>query len=332
MDQKITMIIAIAAVGCLCFAGGYFISGGGSNEDNTPVMVSGSTTVQPLMNAWASEYEKVSNAAIYVSGGGSGTGRDNTNTKISNIGMASSVTSSTSYPNLIQHTVAFDAVVIVASSNVTLAGVSINDLKNLFLQTPGVAADNPTLPTNLTPVVREFGSGTRETFVTSLGGVTDTATSNPMKTGAVERTSAGAVLREVNENQNRIGFVNMNSLIHIAGGTDIQFPNVKSLPVGKAGVTPTTTPSGYVAASALTVQEWMSYAPSATDKTGYPMSRALFVLTLADGTGLNAASISFIQWMYSAEAQKIVDDEGFVHLDDTTLKAEWEKVLRWPAV
>ena len=330
MDQKITMIIAIAAVGCLCFAGGYFI-GGGSNEDNSPVMVSGSTTVQPLMNAWASEYEKVSNAAIYVSGGGSGTGRENTNTKISNIGMASSVTSSTSFPNLTQHTIAFDAVVIVASSNVTLAGVSINDLKNLFLQTPGVAADNTALPTNLTPVVREFGSGTRETFVTSLGGVTDTATSNPFKAGALERTSAGAVLREVNENQNRIGFVNMNSLIHIAGGTDVLYPNVKSLPVGKAGVTP-ATPTGYIAPSATTVQEWMSYAPSATDKTGYPMSRALFVLTLADGSGLNQTSIAFLQWMYSAEAQKIVDDEGFVHLDDTTLKAEWEKVLRWPAI
>ena len=321
------MIIAVAVVGCLCFAGGYFI-GGGDGEDTTPVMVSGSTTVQPLMNAWASEYEKISDAAIYVSGGGSGTGRTNANTKLSDIGMASSATSSASFPNLVQHTIAFDAVVIVANfgSGAAITSLTINDLKVLFLEAPGVTADTAALPT-LTPIYREYGSGTRETFVTSLGGLTDNDPSNtrgPFKLTGLERTSAGAMLRYINDTPNTIGFVNMNSLSEISGGTNVIYPNVKSLAVGVAG----SAPANHIVPSAVSVQAWMN----GDTATGYPMSRALFVLTLADGSGLSPTAIGFLQWMYSAEAQQIVDDEGFVHLDPVTLKAQWEKVLRWPAI
>jgi len=303
-----TMIIAVAAVGCLCFAGGYFVGNSGDSADNTPIFVSGSTTVQPLMGAWASAYEQNNDVAIYVSGGGSGGGRTATSNGTVNIGMASSPTS---VAGITQHTICFDAVVIVASSNVSLSNLTINDLKALYMLAGAPAPDTPgLLSMGLEPVVREFGSGTRESVVTAFGLPSESATSRQI--GGTERTSTASMLSYINSGNDRIGFVNMNSLAEISGGTNVIYPNVNSMTVNS------------IEATAENVQEYMTSGGA----SGYPMSRALFILTKDDGSKMDPATKAFLRWMYSAEAQAIADREGFVHLDPETLKVEAAKILQ----
>jgi len=84
-----TMIIAVAVVGCLCFAGGYMLGNSGDNEDREVIVAAGSTTVQPLMGLFKEEYEKDHMVNIHFMRGGSSVRIANALNGTAIIGMAS---------------------------------------------------------------------------------------------------------------------------------------------------------------------------------------------------------------------------------------------------
>jgi phosphate transport system substrate-binding protein len=308
LNATTTMIIAVLAVGIIGFGGGYLVgSSGDSGGDNTNIMISGSTTVQPLMNKWQEAYEPDHPATLYVSGGGSGAGRDNTRDGKSDIGMASSSTNLTTYNTLAQYMVAYDGVVVVVSSNVSVTDLSKSDLKDIYT-TAGSTWSTYTGGTNtnsITVLGREEGSGTKDTF-DSLTGIGATA----YKSASLEYNSAGGMLAFIQSHDNCIGYVNMSSLPEIAGGSHVLFPNVKAIDVD--GVSPTSD----------NVKKFCD--PSYTSGTAYPLSRSLYMLTKTNG--LTGEVKAFIQWMYSDTAQQIAEENGFVGLTANQLVTEWAKV------
>ena len=305
------MALAVAVTAVVCIGGSYavFGSNGGDDSSNTTLMISGSTTVQPLMDAWQAEYEKDHAVTMYVSGGGSATGRTNAKNGTSDIGMASS---STSDPELVQYLIAYDGVVVAVSSNITLSNLTTAELKDIFTLKGAnertwadYAGSGSTAA--ITTVVREDGSGTRDSFNSGIVIGSDTYKGG---TNQQEMNSAGGVLNYIQSHNNCIGYVNMNSLAEIIGGSNVLFDKVKKINVN--GIEPT----------ADNVKK--ARDPGYSAGTAYPLSRSLFVLTKTGG--LTGEVKAFIQWMYTSEAQHIAEENGFVGLTDKHLGEGWVSV------
>ena len=287
------MIVAVVIAAIVGFGAGWVLSPDGDGGRDTRIMISGSTTLEPLMDEWQKEYEKDHAVAMYISGGGSGTGRNNASSGISDIGMASSATSSSSYPTLKEYRVAYDGVVVVVSKNITLDSLTTAQLKEIFesgsTKTWGDYEGSGS-SANIEILVREDGSGTRDSFNGGVG------ISGAYRSGALEFNAAGGILNHVNQNSNCIGYVNMNSLDMIGAGK--QFSDVKAIKVNG------------VAANADNVKR--SQDPDYTAGTAYPLSRSLFVL-VKDGN-MTGEIYNLVKWMYGSEAQNIANSSGFVGL------------------
>ncbi|MCL1905044.1 MAG: substrate-binding domain-containing protein [Methanomassiliicoccaceae archaeon] len=300
MNQTTTIIIAVAIAAIVGFGAGWVLSPDGDGGRDTRIMISGSTTVQPLMDAWQVEYEKDHSVAMYISGGGSGAGRNNARDGISDIGMASSSTNLTTYNTLKEYRVAYDGVVVVVSNNISLDNLTTAQLKEIFEAGSEKTWADYGGNGDITILVREDGSGTRDSF---NGGVGITGA---YKAGAQEMNAAGGILNYINTNSNCIGYVNMNSLDDIAGGTaPLLFPNVKAIKV-----------NGVVAnADNVKKSQDSDYATG----TAYPLSRSLFVL-VKDGN-LTGETYNLVKWMYGSEAQNIAGQSGFVGLTQKHIDA-----------
>ena len=301
------MFLAITLTAVVCIGGSYALFSG---DNNTRISVSGSTSLQPLMDAWQIEYEEDHAVILYISGGGSAAGRTNTLNGISDIGMASSPTASA---GLEQHLVAYDGVVVVVSSNITLSNLATTDIKDIFTldganEKTWANYTGSGSAAAITTVVREAGSGTRDSFNAGI----NMSGSDTYKGGTnyQEMGSSGGVLNFIQLHDDCIGYVNMNSLAEIIGGSNVLFDKVKAISVD--GVQPT--------ADNVKKQCDSGYAAG----TAYPLSRSLFVLTKTGG--LTGEVKAFIQWMYSDDAQRIAEENGFVGLTDNHLTAEWSRV------
>ena len=317
MNQTMTMIIAVAIVGGLCFAGGYFLAGGsgGDSERDTRIYVAGSTTVQPLMDAWQVAYEKDNRVAFYVSGGGSDNGPDTLLNGTSNLGMRSSALSSytTNTANIAKHgadklsklkeyVIAYDAVVIVLNADVTgVTNLTVQQLKDIFngTYTNWSQVGGNSLAIKL--VVRETGSGTRDSFDKMV--MTGTTGSNTVLGSALPQSTTGAVMTTVKSTSGAIGYVNMDMIPSIeASGSGLKYVTI-------GGVKPTDA----------TVQNQINGA--AGDK--YTLSRKLYVVTYDQPM---AEVVDFLKWMYTDAAQKVVKDMGFVPLPSDIRTAELAKI------
>jgi phosphate transport system substrate-binding protein len=285
------MIIAVAVVGCLCFAGGYMLGNSGDDEDREVIVTAGSTTIQPLMGLLKEEYEKDHKVDIRISGGGSSAGISTSQNGTADIGMVSRVLTtaekegSATVPALKEHQIAMDAVVIIVNVNVYNGGVT--NITQAQLQSIYASAGTATSWTDIfpgytgssafAPIDREGGSGTRDTFDSIVLGSSSAA----HKTGIPVQSSAGGMMMQVNSTPGSIGYVGMDMLDHLE-------PNVRVLTVG--GVTPTDA----------TVQ----------DKS-YTLNRYLVLCTNGDPTG---AVKDFIDWIRSPAGQNVVKEGGFVKL------------------
>jgi len=309
------LILAVAVTAMVCVGGSYMVFGGNDSGD-TRISVSGSTTVQPLMDAWQIEYEKEHRVALYVSGGGSDAGPTNMINGIADLGMRSSGLSSyagstpAERAKLKEFVIAYDAVVIMINADVTgVTSLTPGQLKSIF--NGSVTNWNQVGGNNLAVkiVVREPGSGTRDTFdkMVMIDGVTgsvagEAGNSKTIAASASIQSTTGAVMTAVKGTSGAIGYVNMDMIPEINADAKLKSVNVN-------GVAPTDT----------TVQNKIN--DSAGSK--YELSRKLYIVTYDKPS---ADVIHFIEWMYTKEAQKIVKAKGFVPLPSSVISAELVKI------
>ena len=245
------------------------------------VTVAGSTTVMPLVEASAEEFNRIqSDVRVSVTGGGSGVGIKNVAEGLAEIAMASREVKPEEIAaygdGFREYLVAYDAIAVVISQPIYEAGVTELTQQQVAAIYSGEVANwmdvgGPDQPIYV--AAREVGSGTRDTF-------------NEMVMGSVEAETPGVttyhgsnaeVKTAVTSSDKAIGYVGMN----------------------------------YVAGGALRAVAYDGVMPSAEMiKDGsYPLSRALNLYTFGD-PGPEAEE--FIEFVQSDEGQRIVEESGFV--------------------
>lgn len=250
-------------------------------EEAATVTVAGSTTVMPLVEACAEEFNRIqTDVHVSVTGGGSGVGIKNVAEGLAEIAMASRQVKpeeiATYGDSFQEFMVAYDAIAVVVSKPISDAGVTGLSQEGVMAIYSGEVANWMDLGGPDEPIyvaAREVGSGTRDTF-------------NEIVMGSVEAETPGVttyhgsnaeVKTAVTGSDKAIGYVGMN----------------------------------YVAGGALSAIAYEGVVPSAeTIKDGsYPLSRALNLYTFGDPT---PDAEKFIEFVLSAEGQKIVEESGFV--------------------
>ena len=249
--------------------------------------LTGSTTVLPIAQAVADAYEQAHpEANIQVSGGGSGVGIQAIINQKVDIGMSSASVSAAqmaqdSNMNII--TIAHDGIAIIVNPANSIQSINLDQVKAIYngsitswSSIPGAGVANSN--NQIVLVGRDSSSGTCTYFDQSV--MLNTNDSMSMH----EDNSNGAVLQEVAQTPNAIGYISIGYLDN----------TVKALPIQLANGT-------LIAPTVATVK----------DKT-YPIHRDLYMITNGQPTGLTA---DYINFLLSPSGQQIVVTQGYVALN-----------------
>ena len=105
------------------------------------IAISGSTSLQPLMEKLAAKFEEMqSGVKVTVAGGGSGTGYNNAKNGVSDFGMISENFNSSKAENCTYYEVAKDGIAVIVNKANTFDNISLEDLKNIYNKDAGDAA------------------------------------------------------------------------------------------------------------------------------------------------------------------------------------------------
>ncbi len=97
------------------------------------IQISGSTSLQPLMEKLEAKFEELQpNVSVTVAGGGSGTGYNNAENGVSDFGMISEEFNQTKAPACNYYTVAKDGIAVIANKNNTFDNVTMAQLKAIY--------------------------------------------------------------------------------------------------------------------------------------------------------------------------------------------------------
>lgn len=247
------------------------------SAEEESVTISGSTTVLPIAAKCAEAFMSAHpDSDIRVSGGGSGAGITAIGEESVDIGMASRDLTGDEqalYPDLILTPVARDGVAVIVNPENPVESLSLDQIRDIYAGSLLNWKDLGGETSAIEIVGRDSASGTREFFYSDVMKKTDFTRS------ILEKNSNGAIQQFVSQTPAAIGYVGM-------GFED----GVKVLDLDMDGKMATPTAD--------------------TVKSGaYPLSRELYVITSGEPDG---SVKEFIDFILSAEGQKIVEEEGFV--------------------
>jgi len=229
------------------------------------IEVGGSTSVTPLMELLAADYMKVkSNIKVNINGTGSGDGINNAGVTYQ-IGMSSrELTPAEQGKGLKETIIAIDGIAVIVNKNNAVADLTVEQIRNIYTGAitnwSQVGGKNAVIAV----VSREEGSGTRGAFEELAG------FQGKLLASANQLTSTGAILANIAQNPDAIGYISLGSVND----------TIKAVSIG-----------GVAATNANVV------------KGTYKISRPFIVLT---GKNVHAESTAFINWILSSDGQKIV--------------------------
>jgi phosphate transport system substrate-binding protein len=247
---------------------------GGTKQADT-LSVAGSTTVQPIAAKAAEKYnQEQSNVKVSVQGGGSGAGIKMAIEGSADVGMSSRELTADELKDLKAYVIAADGIAVIVNPGNTLTDLTKTQIKDIFSGKITNFKELGGPDKEIVVIIRESGSGTRSSFEEML---MDKGKTNNTE-GAEQQSSNGAVKASIASNPNAIGYIG-------AGFID---PTIKALSI--EGISP----------------------DKETIKGGtYPVSRKLYMVTKGEATG---KSKTFIDYILTAEGQKIVEEEGYVSI------------------
>lgn len=236
------------------------------------VKVSGSTTVQPIMQSAADALLKGNkNLSVTVAGGGSGAGIKDTIAGANNVGMSSRALTGDEAAKLNSFVVAGDGIAIIVNPKNPVKELTKEQAQKIFL---GEIKNWKDVGGNNAPILvqtRETGSGTLATLEEML-----LEKQNVVKT-ATPFTSSALIKQAVAKSENAIGFDSI----------------------------------GFIDDSVKAVSLEGKEATSANVKSGaYPLSRNLLVFTNGKPQGASAVLIDYLRSKLCQD--NIVTKEGYV--------------------
>lgn len=278
MDKK---YIAIGAVIVLIVAavGVYALGNNDNGDDSKPTLViTGSTTVLPIMNLIAEDYK---DAKLTVTGGGSGQGAKNCIDGINNIGMLSrDLKADEKSAGLTPVTIAKDAVAVIVDKDAGVSNLTLEQIAKIYAGEIKNWSEVGGNDLKITCVVREAGSGTRDCFDEALSGAYKADYATAM-TKYQSTDSNGNMAKTIDTSKGAIGYVGLS---YLSGLSD----KVVVLSVDNVKASVETTLDGT-----------------------YEITRSLILVTKGTPTADEQALIDYI---LSPEGQKAVTEEGYVSI------------------
>ncbi len=258
-------------------AAALLLATGASSAFAEEIIVSGSTTVQPLAELLAERYEADhGDVQIVVQGGGSSVGVKSIDNGTAHIGMASREIKESEIaenPEIVIHTIARDGIAIVTYPGFAVDELTMDQVRDIFAGeiTRWNAVGGPN--EMITVVAREEGSGTRAAFEELVLG------ESLMSADAILQPSNGAVRTTVTSTPGAIAYISFG------------YMDDSTMPVSINGAAP----------SAETVESGE-----------YPVYRPLNMVTCGEPQGAVAQWLEFIK---GADGQAIVAAEGYLTIN-----------------
>jgi len=267
--KVIALLMAVLVIAIGCSRGSSSSTEAGANESisNEPytITVGGSTSVNPLMELFVDEYSKIKpHIKVDIAPTGSGDGITNAGGTYQ-IGMSSRELTPTEQGRGLRETVvAIDGIAVIVNSGSAVSSLTVEQIRGIYTGTitnwNQVGGRNAAIAV----ISREEGSGTRGAFEELVG------FQGRLLANANQLTSTGAILANVAQNTDAIGYISLGSVND----------TIKAIAVD--GITPTT---------------------SNVLDSSYKIARRFILLT---GNNTHPESSAFIDWMLSSDGQRIV--------------------------
>ncbi len=251
------------------------------------LVLSGSTTLLQVSEAWAAAFMKGFGGTIIVNGGGSGSGIADLINGISHMANYSREIKAKEIEeakkvglDISEFTVLFDGLAIIVSDNVTVEDLTIKQLSNIYTGSMTNWKDFGGEDAEIVIISRDSTSGTAVYFLEEVVQLKKTAEENDYSELALRLQSNAEIISVIKEYSNAISYVGLGYL-------DSSLKSVKV--------------EGVIA-SVENVKE---------DR--YPISRGLYVYT--SGEELTEIGKAYLDFIISDEGQAIGIGQGFVPID-----------------
>lgn len=250
------------------------------------LVISGSTTLLQVSEAWAAAFMENNGGTIILNGGGSGAGIADIINGISDLANSSRQikdeelqSAKSAGLDIQEYKVLCDGIAVVTSSNVSVDNLTVEELSRIYTGEITNWKDVGGDDARIVAIARDSSSGTGEYFLEKVVQLGKTLKDNDYYENALMLQSNAEVVNQVKENDNAIGYISL----------------------------------GYLEDS-LNVVRVDGIEPSIdTVKDGsYPVSRDLYIYSAGELTGIGKA---FIDFVLSEKGQEIGLEEGFVPLN-----------------
>ena len=205
MNDNLKIIIAVILTAVICIAGSAVVFGGDAENANKKqtLVVTGSTTVQPLMNQFQESFEEYANISMNVTGGGSSAGASAVLQKTADIGMMSRDPKQAEIEGGLEVTViGMDAVVVIVSKDAGVNNLTVEEIAKIY---SGIYTN-----------WKEEGSGTRDCIEEALAKALEgyeTSNSYPAE------ASTGSMKTRVENTSGAIGYVSLSAASDLSANT-----------------------------------------------------------------------------------------------------------------
>jgi len=250
------------------------------------LVISGSTTLLQVSEAWASAFMEKYGGTIIINSGGSGGGIADMINGINDLANASRQIKDEELEaakdaglDVQEYIVLYDGIAIIVSSNVSVENLTIEELSKIYTGKITNWQDVGGDDAEIVVIARDSSSGTGEYFLEEVVQLGKTMEDNDYSETALRLQSNADIVNQIKNNDNTIGYIGLGYLEE----------SLKTVKVG--GVEP----------SIDTVK-----------KGSYPISRGLYVY--ASNKELSEIAQAYIDFIFSDKGQEIGLQEGFVPL------------------
>lgn len=184
--------VAVSGVGVGALAG--------CSERGESIVVSGSSSVTPLMEKLAAEYEKTHNVRITVNMSSSGAGISDVQSGLNDFGMSSRALKD-GETGVTGYTLCMDGIALIVNKNCSVTDVSKTDVKALFESGTAISGTSITAG-----IGRDASSGTRTAFDELLG------IENGYDRSVATLAETGNVIESICGSANSLGYISYGSL------------------------------------------------------------------------------------------------------------------------
>lgn len=262
----------------------------GKAPEVTVIENKGSDTMVNLALAWAETYQaQHPEVNLSVTGGGTGTGMTSLQNGTADIANASRAIKEEEKQALqakglvpVEYVVARDAIAVIVNPTNPVNELTLQQVSDIF---SGKINNWQELGGEDRPIVRlsrETNSGTHVYFLERVLRLGEKNNKTLFSTDTLLLPSSVGIIQEVEDNPNAIGY----------DGLGYVTPDVKVLALADKPGDPYVQPS-----------------PETVNQRTYPVARDLYIYTAGQPEG---AVQAYLDWIFTAEAQAIVSQLGFV--------------------